>query len=169
MPSNPEAFKRVRTIIEGFAVTEGDLKGPLLTRLGTIHRAQERRVFSTQSQGEIYPWRKLSPAYAAAKKRLLGTVGKILVLSGETKERFIKKSRREYRQFYNRPYMSFGAVSNIASYHFKGHPPLPRRDMITKSSKQLRELRTAILAWYRNERVPQALRGAAALRRGRAA
>lgn len=159
MPINPAAFERLRVIHRGvIPVTDGDMAGPLLKQLGQIHRAQERRVFAKQAQGEIYPWARLKPATIARKRRILGSAGKILVFSGETKARFITASRPQYIQRYVKPFMNFGASSDVAGYHVRGSANLPKRDMITKSSKQLREMRQGILAWWRG-RVAQVLRG----------
>lgn len=164
MPVNPEAFKRLRTIQEALAVTEADLRGPILRRLGQIHRKQERRIFASEgAEGAFGKWAALSPGYAAAKTRMLGTRGKILVLSGETKDRFLSASRAEYVQRYIKPFMQFGARSEVAGFHFRGSGRLPRRDPVSKTARMLEELRQGIVAWYRNERLPQVLRGAARL------
>lgn len=81
----------------------------------------------------------------------------------------------------------FGARSQIAVHHFLGSDTiqrskpgrgknkkkvkrtkpfrsvtfrtvLPKRDMVTKTGKQITELRNAFVAWYRNERVPQVVK-----------
>ena len=158
MPANPLAFQRLRVGLEVFAVRDSDLDGVVLRRIGQTHRAQMRRVFQQQKQGELYPWKRLSPAYQAWKTRLLGRPGKILQLSGETLDRFTKKSRSEYVERYIRPSFFLGASSDIAGYHARGTATLPKRDMVTKSVKQMRELRQTLLIWYRTERIPQAQR-----------
>jgi phage gpG-like protein len=165
MPVNEPGFERLRTILDMYVVTDADIAGPLLKRVGQTHREQMRRVFAGESQGELYPWPRLSPAYALWKRRFLGTKGKILVLSGEMKERFTKASRTEYIQRYEKPYIQLGASDPIAAKHFLGVAPLPKRDMITKSKKQLRELVQTIVDWWNKERLPQLQRGEARLLR----
>ena len=156
MPTNPAAFQRLRTLNDAFAIREGDMQ-QLVRFLGPIHRAQMRRVFAIQSRGELYPWQKLNPEYAVRKAREYPGK-KILVRKGTMKDAFTKASNSDYRQFYRKPVASFGASSVIAGYHYRGNPPLPRRDMITKSNKQLRELQFGIEEWWKTKRVPQILR-----------
>ena len=167
MPANPEAFQRLRSLAHACEVTDGDIAGPMLRRLGQIHRRQQRRIFASQgAEGRHGKWASLSPEYQIAKRRLLGTVGKILVLSGDMRDRFISASRSEYIQRYVKPFAQFGAASEVAGYHFRGNSKMPRRDPVSKTEKQLVELRQGIIDWWTKERVPQILRGA--LRLGRA-
>lgn len=165
MPANPQGFQRLRTLQEAFVVTEADKAGPLLRRLGQIHRAQERRIFATEgAAGRSGKWAALKPAYLAWKIRQLGAAGKILVLSGETKERFVTPTRPEYIQRYVSPGMQFGARSEVAGFHVRGSGKLPRRDMVSKTETMLEELREGIIRWWTDERLPQIQRGAAKLR-----
>lgn len=161
MPINPKAFQRLRTLTQSCEVTDADIAGPVVRRLGGIHRKQERRIFASQGgEGRYGPWAALSPGYLARKIRLLGAAGKILVLSGETKDRFLSPSRSEYIQRYVKPFIQFGAKSEVAGFHFRGGNKLPRRDPVSKTEAQIEQLREGIKAWWINERVPQILRGA---------
>lgn len=176
---NMKAFPRIRTRIDALLLSEADFQGPILTRLGQLHRDQEQRIFGSEGGvGAQGPWPPLSPAYAAYKKRKVGR-RKILVWNGDMKERFIQPSRPEYIQRFiptgrAAGLFEFGAASVLAGYHFAGAAStrrsrpkkgrgktyrvvLPRRDMVTKSPAQILELQKEFIAWYRNERIPQAL------------
>lgn len=174
---NRKAYERLRHCNDLFAITPGDLKGPVLTRLAQVHRTQEKRIFASEGrEGGRGSWPPLSPAYAIHKRKKVGTKP-ILVWSGDMKERFIKPSRREYieralirekKGKVERVVFQFGARSVIATYHFRGFTGtrtsskglvfswrLPRRDMVTKSSKQIAAMRQAVIDWYQKERLPQ--------------
>src|SRR5258705_6545807 len=129
MPINPAAFQRLRILTNACQVIEADIAGPILTRLGQVHRKQERRIFASQgAEGRYGKWKALSPAYRLRKIRLLGSVGRILVLSGDTKDRFVTRSRPEYIQRYVKPLVQFGARSEVAGFHFRGSGHNPKRD-----------------------------------------
>lgn len=176
---NMKAFPRIRTRIDALLLQEADFRGPILTRLGQLHRDQEQRIFGSEgAAGARGSWPALSPAYAAHKRRKVGRK-RILVWSGDMKERFISPSRPEYVQSFiptgrAAGLFQFGAASVLAGYHFAGGTSthrsrpkkgsgktyrvvLPRRDMVTKSPAQILEMQKEFIAWYRNERIPQAL------------
>jgi hypothetical protein len=164
MPVNRQAFERLRILQNGaIPVTDGDLAGPVLIAVGQVHRKQERRVFATEGVAGDSPWAALSPVYAARKK-LLYPSRKILVRRGEMKEKFIKTGAG-YVQRYRKPFLQFGAVSRVASFHRSGTRFMPKREPVPKSKAQLVEMQRAILVWWR-KRFAQVSRGAAALRQG---
>jgi hypothetical protein len=127
---NKDGMQRLRVGTEAFAITRGDLEGPILVRLGQEHRRQEKRIFASEgAEGEQGKWPSLSPAYKAFKVRAVGPRKKILVFSGDMKQRFIKPSRTEYIQTMDitgdskgatKAIVSLGARSEIAGYHFQG-------------------------------------------------
>jgi hypothetical protein len=149
---NPEVFKRLRTKAEALIVSPGDFAGPVLVRLGQVHRRQEKAIFASQgAAGGSGRWPKLSPGYAKWKKRVFPG-RKILVLSGEMKERFTVPSRPEYVQRFTSSgqsggVFSFGAIDEVAVKHYRGIK-LPVRDMITKTAAQITELRNTFISWY---------------------
>lgn len=137
--TNPDAFDRLRNCTNAFLITRGDLKGPILIRLGQEHRRQEKRIFASEGrEGQAGKWEGLSPAYKASKVRAVGSRRKILVFSGEMKKRFITKSRSEYIQEMiiqketrrgkitgrqtgvAQAMVRLGARSQIAVHHFEG-------------------------------------------------
>lgn len=163
MPANPQEFQRLRVGLQAFEVTDTDLKTVVLRRLGQVHRKQEERIFAAEgAAGRSGKWAALSPAYAAAKRKLFPG-RKILVRTGVMKEAFIRATNPDYVQRYVKPLMQFGARSRVATYHDTGTSTMPRRDPVGKTETQLEQLREAILIWYRKERVPQAQRAMKAL------
>lgn len=164
---NRAAFERVRSAADLLTITLGDLQGPILTRVAQVHRSQERRIFASEgTEGRFGRWPALSPDYAKRKKKLRPG-RKILVWSGDMKDRFITPSRPEnVEEFVPRGLggtFRLGAVSEIAGYHFRGGSSLPMRDMVTKTREQVLACWQAIVTWYQKERIPQAQR---ALRTG---
>jgi hypothetical protein len=164
---NRRGMERVREIAKGFEITAGDIRGPILSRAAAVHRKQEARIFASEGGvGASGRWPALSPEYAEHKRRALSPRRpKILVWSGDMKERFLTPSRKEYIeravQRGKRWVLQFGASSEIAGYHYEGGPNLPKRDMITKTARQIGELRRSLVEWYRTERVPQVRRALA--------
>ena len=173
---NRKAFERVRTCAEALLISEGDLKGPVLTRLAQKHRRQMKEVFSSEGRvGASGQWEVLNPGYAVRKRKKWGR-RRILVASGDMKERFTATSRTENIERFvasgpGRGTYQFGARSKIAVAHFKGFSGfrtstlgkrfryrLPRRDMVTKTAVQILALREELVAWYVGERIPQVAR-----------
>lgn len=174
---NPEAFKRLRFMNEALKISEGDMRGPVLIRLGQLHRKQMQRIFASQgTEGRAGRWTELEERYAQRKRRTFGRK-KILQLTGETKARFTVRTNPAYVQKYlGRGRWVFGAASNVAAAHFHGSPGLapnqsasakriffgiaprlPVRDMISKTAAQVAEFAAEFKAWY-VQRVRQVLR-----------
>jgi len=181
---NRRSFERIRSATQLLQITEGDMRGPVLTRTAQVHRVQEREIFSSEGAlGGSGPWAPLSPAYAARKRaamlsgrrerraaksagglaRIAAALGlqkspsrpismKILVWSGDMRDRFLTHGRKENIERYvptgpGRGELQFGAESQIASYHVAGSTTLPRRDMIVKTRQQVIEILDAIVRW----------------------
>jgi len=185
---NDNAFERLRSANALLAITSGDMQTVVLRRMANVHRQQEAQIFATEGvAGASGRWTRLSAAYAARKSALFrggraavkGKKGmarkealraqnrpianKILVWSGETKERFTRANNphniaRVRLDGPARFTYQFGAESQIAAYHFDGTAKMPRRDMVTKTAAQLQALMQAIVDWYRTERLPQVKR-----------
>ena len=189
---NTQGIERIRSAARLFEVTQLDMAGPVLVRLSQEHQRQEREIFSTEgAAGGQGRWPALSPEYAARKRAAMGAgraaargkkgkprttllrrLGRpismrILVWSGDMRDRFLRPSRPEYVARYVETgpatgRFEFGAASDIASYHAQqrgaGGGRLPRRDMVIKTPQQMTRLRVAFLDWYRKERVPMAFR-----------
>lgn len=185
---NRSGLERVRRATDLLVITRGDLQGPVLTRVAQVHRQQEAAIFASEgADGAAGTWPPLSPDYAERKRRagrsgmaaVKGTKGKartaalralrrpisqkILVWSGDMKDRFLRHGRAENIERFVQTgpatgKFQLGAASKIAGYHFKGGARLPRRDMITKTTEQVAECWRAIVEWYRTERIPQAQR-----------
>ena len=122
---NRRAYERIRTCADAFTITNGDLKGPILTEVAQVHRQQERRIFASEGgEGGQGIWASLSAAYKQRKGRLVGARRKILVFSGDMKERFIRPSRPEYVERFvalskTEGVFELGARSKIAGFHFQ--------------------------------------------------
>jgi hypothetical protein len=104
---------------------------------------------------------KIKSLVQGAKDRPISM--KVLIWSGDMRDRFLTPGRPEYVERYistspGRGSFQFGAASTIASYHKAGGAHLPVRDMVTKSRAQVIEILDSVVKWYRNERVPQAMR-----------
>ena len=161
--TNREGFKRVRTMAEALQLSDGDMRGPVLTLFGQLHRKQTKRIFATEGgEGASGKWPALSPAYAKKKRKLFGRKP-ILVATGEMKGRFVIPTNPSYFQRYfpqsaGRGLFRFGARSGKGAAHRTGLGPLPIRDMLTKTAEQVSEFATALVNWYRTKRVPQVLR-----------
>ena len=190
---NRQAFPRIRSAADAFLITAADLRGPVLTRLAQEHRKQEARIFATEGRESGASWPALSPKYLERKRRALSharrrqkaakTKGKkakrarpagsgrgspislkILIWSGDMRERFLSPSRPENIERFiligpakapTGGVFQFGAQSDIAAYHFAGNEFLPVRDMVTKSPDQIAKLQAALVRWYNTERLPQ--------------
>jgi hypothetical protein len=180
---NKLAFPRLRSCAQAFSITAHDFEGQILSLFGALHRRQEKEIFKTEGAASGAKWAALDPKYAARKKAITAAAGqvkrqvkaaglkvpklfprgaKILVLSGDMKERFVNSGRPEYIQEAlvgkTSVLYRFGAESEIAGYHVEGNPNLPVRDMVRKSPEQVAEFRATLLDWYVNKRIPQALK-----------
>lgn len=114
--------------------------------------------------------RKLKGKERTAAARALGRPisMKILVWSGEMRDRFLRHSHpanieRFVQTGPNIGKFQLGAASEIAGYHFDGNQNLPRRDMISKTKAQYDALLQRIVDWYQKERIPQAQRALRAI------
>lgn len=167
---------------EALKVTQGDLKGPVLTKFGALHRKQMNRIFATQgAAGGGGLWAALSPPYAKKKARHFPG-RKILQLSGDLKASFTVRGNPYYVQRFiprgSGGSFGFGSTHPEAAPHYYGNPALarspstpqarsifgriarrlPKRDMITKTAEMLAEFTTEFKSWYAS-RVKQVLRG----------
>jgi hypothetical protein len=185
---NREAFQRLRTVADALRISPGDVRGPILVRLGQKHREQMKRNFATEgATTKGGKWAPLNERYAKRKRRAFPRQ-RMLQLSGEMKRRFSERQDQHYIQEVveatdSRWRFRFGAYDDVAAAHFHGEPDraaprvlatrraaassrvfggraprLPKRDMVTKSDEQVRELRRVVVIWYNKERVPQVLR-----------
>lgn len=160
---NRESFERLRSATDLLVITRGDLQGPVLTRVAQEHRRQETRIFASEgAEGGGGTWPQLSPEYAKRKRRLRPG-RRMLVWSGDLKDRFLKHSHPDNIETFqvtgpSQGAFLLGARSEIGGYHFRGNPNLPRRDMVTKTRAQVQSIWQAIVNWYRNERMPQVFR-----------
>ena len=186
---NQPAIRRVRQI-------GGDLKDlfdmgdpALLRALGTVHRQQEVSIFS--SEGAIAGrarWEPLNARYAARKRKVVSS-RKILVLTGVTRDSFVKATDPDYIQRYVETspglgIFQFGATSDVAAAHLYGSPGLaphqsatakkvfggmarrlPVRDMITKPPSMVNEIREVLREFF-IKRVRQLARARGAFIKG---
>jgi hypothetical protein len=169
---NPAAFERARELTQAIKVSQGDMAGPALRALGTVHRMQEKAIFASRGTvGGYGQWAPLNPDYAKRKRKLVGRKPD-LVLTGRMKAAFTMASSGNYVQLYSPRgeglgIVQFGARSAIASAHLTGDPTrapntsftgrrlfggiaprLPIRDMITKSNLMIGQLTKAFQEWY---------------------
>lgn len=176
---NREGINRLRTTTSLLQLTEEDMRAFVLPGMATLHREQEMEIFASEGAGGgAGAWPRLSAAYAARKARAASagraeTAGKkgkarvealraagrpisqkILVWSGETRDRFTRDSSPGFVAqlvvtALDRWIVQLGARSDIASYHVHGSSRLPLRDMIAKTAEQLDELRAVVVQVYR--------------------
>lgn len=158
--TNMEGFRRVRTMAEALQVGHDDLRGPVLTIFGQVHRKQTKAIFASEGAANLGRWPELSPGYKAWKRRKYPR-RKILVLTGDMKDRFVSPTNPYYFQEFKPSARGgtfyFGARSDKAAAHRSGVGSLPIRDMITKTTDHLQEFRVALVVWYR-ARADQVLR-----------
>jgi len=147
---NREGFERIRSASDLFTITQGDMRGPILTRVSQAHRRHERRIFATEGgESGRGRWPALSPGYAAIKRRKVPGK-KILVWSGDMKDRFISASRSEYIEEFVPEgaggTILLGARSLIATYHFQGADETRRSKpgRRTLTPRGLRRFRSAL-------------------------
>jgi hypothetical protein len=122
---------------------------------------ERRRRREAKKKGKKVPKRKPTPAGAGRGAPLSL---KILIWSGDMRERFVSPSRPENIERFilvgpakapTGGVFQFGAQSDIAAYHFAGGDVLPQRDMVSKSPEQIGKLQAALVKWYNTERLPQ--------------
>jgi hypothetical protein len=177
---NRGAFDRVRTLQGLLVFSEAEIARRVVPAMATVHREQEKRIFATEgAAGGAGAWPRLSPEYARRKRaaaaggrtaakgkrgkarttflRSLGRpiANKILVWSGETRDRFTKAGPNNIARITargkDRWTLGFGARSAIASYHHVGAGPLPVRDMVKKTKAQMAELQAVVVTIYRQK------------------
>ncbi len=156
---NEAGIERVRTLTQGLLLTDRDKAGPLRKELQKTHIKQVNKAFSTQGvsvQGG--PWKGWSAPYAAWRARNPSLGKKMLVLTGTMKERFTKATHGAFVSNFVKPFtFQFGAVDDVAFKHQNAVDRLPKRSVIDKTSKQLKEFR-ATLESYWIKRIEQVLR-----------
>lgn len=175
-----QAYPRLREAASALRISDADMRGPVLVKMGQLHRKQMLQNFAAQA-GAAGRWAPLNPSYAKRKRKAVGS-RKILVLTGDMKARFTKALHPAYHQDYlpvgaQRGVFRFGARSDVAAAHFHGTPSLaptgssvtarkifggiaprlPVRDMITKTEAQRRAFIPVFVTWY-TARVRQVLR-----------
>ena len=65
---NTHAYPRLRECAEALKITDGDMAGPVLNKMGQLHRKQQSDIFSTQgAAGAAGKWQALSSRYARQK------------------------------------------------------------------------------------------------------
>lgn len=166
---NESHLRRLRQLPNDLAF---DMSDPALLRtMGQTHRDQVRANFQTEgATGARGPWQALSPKYAKRKARLVGA-RKILDLTGDTKRRFTMAGHPDYIERYvpagpGKGIFMLGARSDVAAAHLHGNPRLvtsrvslrklfggvakrlPVRDMITKTTLNIRQLQSVMNDWY---------------------
>ena len=155
-----KAMARVKSCAALLNPSIADLRSLALPVLGKVHRRQQAAIFASQgAKGASGPWRKLSPGYAARKKKVAPRA-KILVLTTEMRNRFLKPGSKHYVQELqfrgaNSWAIVFGARSRKAFRHFTGGKNLPQRDMVTKTTSQVSELRRRFVTWWTLEWLPR--------------
>lgn len=170
-PMLDRANPRVKTLSQSFRFDDNEARA-LLRELDTAFRKLERRLFKTEGVSGGRGWKPLSDRYARWKTRMLkgtlrelrrenrqvsrlrgkrartpslGSVDKILQLSGQMKDSFINKSDPEHiAQYRLRPSVAFtmGSSNPIAPYHGSrdSRRVIPFRDPIKMTTRQRTQL-----------------------------
>jgi len=184
---NKGTTRRLQNIGTGLGEAFSMSDPALLRALGTVHREQEVTIFSTEgAAGGRAKWDPLNARYALRKKKVVSS-RKILVLTGATRDAFVKATDPDYIEQYvatseTLGVFQFGATSDVAAAHLYGSPSLapaksatarlifggkakrlPVRDMITKSAAQIDQMREALRDFF-IKRVRQLARARGALR-----
>lgn len=156
----PGGFERLRTLMQAVTLTEGDKKGPLLVEMDRTHRRQTVQAFKTEGASTGLAWQKLSPRYAEWKRKVKPG-RRILVFSGDMKERYTGAGANHIRRFIRPFTYAFGVISDKAWRHEtgtgEGKQRLPRRSVLHKSAADLREFVETLKQFY-VKRLQQATR-----------
>lgn len=162
MRSNSSEFKRFRTRIEALILSDADKSGPLMIVMDREHIRQVRRAYgsegATTAQG---PWPRLSPRYAAWKRKAYPG-RRILVRTRETFQKFVQPTSASHIRRFVQPFSyQFGAASEAQWRHENaagvGGQVLPRRSILAKTANDLQGFNKALLGFW-IKRVRQVLR-----------
>lgn len=152
MRSNMAGFRRLRALNAGVLLEEGDKRGPLLVEMDREQVRQVTRAYTTEGASTGSLWARLSPGYAAWKKRAYPG-RRILVRTRETRNRFTQPSNPSHIRRFLRPFSyQFGAASSVQAAHEFGigdpGQRLPVRKILRKTSADLAAFRQVLLQFY---------------------
>ena len=156
----PEGFKRLRTKIESLALTPGDLQGPVLRLLDSVHNQQVGQAFLTRGASVATgPWPPWSPRYARWRAKYHHRIGhRMMYVTGTL---FAKAARSNHAshiaEWLGKMRFRFGYVDDVGYWHQHGTGKMPVRSVIDKTEKQKHDFVAAFVDFYR-KRIRQVLR-----------
>jgi len=161
---NPEAFRRLRSSLEGLELSNADKAGPLLREMDLVHVRQVKTAFSGEGATvPTGPWPRLSPRYAAWKKRQVGRK-KMLRLTDDLYQKATMPGHPDHVRMFTPPFrLGFGYRDEAGFYNQEGGIHLPKRSVVDKDAVDLWELRETLRAFYM-KRMRQVTRGLGRLR-----
>jgi len=160
----PEAFRRLRSTVDALELSNADKAGPLLREMDLVHVRQVKAAFSGEGATvPTGPWPRLSPRYAAWKRRQVGRK-KILRLTDKLFRKATQPGNPDHVRMFTPPFrLSFGFRDEAGFYHQEGGIHLPKRSVVDKDAVDLWELREALRTFY-VKRMRQVTRGLGRLR-----
>jgi hypothetical protein len=149
---SPKGIERLRTKVEALRLTPADKAGPLMVEMDRECSRQFRQAFTTEGATSGSRWPDLSPRYAAWKRKVRPG-RKILVFSGDTRERFLMPTNSAHvRQFIPPFTYRFGAASEKAWRHEygvgEGKQRLPVRSVVRKTANDIKSFQRVLATFY---------------------
>lgn len=140
-----EGEKQLSRRLRKVSSSVGDLKKPFTDAAKDLQQTYKNDVFKTEGAVIDERWKRLSPKTIAAKARR-GFSRKILIASGNMKNKFKYKAARDHAVIWNdSPYFK---------YHQSNKPrasKLPRRVMMKLAEKQRQMVVRTINTYLRSE------------------
>jgi len=165
---NPEAIERIRVTTEALKLTDKDKAGPLRIELESVHVKQVNKAFKTRGVSTGRAWPAWKPGYAAWRAKNPGFGKTMMQLSKPWQGRPAKELRRAFTLpghpksigKFKKPFsFIFGASDDVAFKHEHGIGPLPRRSIINKTPKDIKQFVRTLLSFW-DKRIEQATRHA---------
>jgi hypothetical protein len=159
MRVRPDGFKRIRTKLEALQLSAGDLQGPVLRVMDTVHSKQVQQAFATRGASVATgPWPAWSTKYARWRARHPRTGRRMMRLTDSLYGKATSPNHGGHvARWLGRLRFAFGFVDDVGFYHQHGMGHLPVRSVIDKTEPQRRQLTAAFVIFYR-ARIRQVLR-----------
>jgi hypothetical protein len=152
MTPNKRELERLRKRTAALLISDRERQGPILVALDRVHSQQARRAFTTEGVSTGSAWKPLSKGYAAWKRRVKPG-RRILVFSGDMRDRFTLPASANHIREWVRPWTYlFGVASTKAWRHEtgtgEGKQVLPRRSVLAKTAADLKQFTEAFASYY---------------------
>lgn len=157
MRVRPEGFKRIRTKLEALQLTPGDLQGPVLRVMDSVHNKQVRQAFSTRGASVAGgPWPAWSKRYADWRARNPRSGRRMMRLTDTLYSKAVFPNHAGHiAEWLGRLRFRFGYADDVGFYH--QNSTTKPRSVINKTEPQRRDFVAAFVNFYR-ARIRQVLR-----------